>query len=317
MPSENPASLENARLSTDSGIPYKRLSGPKFHVDESGATATEVYLILASDVEAFIAESVPTPTVVNNLVLINPRRRLPGSSVFVTHSLDLEPHIPDKPGDPLGSDPNAESGTYETDYLVTIHYAVGLEEDENERNPSDPESFLEHSINVGGEFLNISPKNLCVKDIDVAGGGPGTETEVKDPLLPISKIICLVEHNLRWKYALRPDWATIVKTLGKVNSGVFQFGGFASPAETVLFVGVSGSRKYNWTGVRTLPIRVDPWDISFKFLEKRVEEEDRIYSWQHVWVPAEGKWLKVIRDCGVGNKSMYETASFGNLFRSA
>lgn len=307
----SPADIENSRLQTDGGIKYKLESGPSLGASESGVTAKERYIIKATDCEAFLLESIPPPQVFGAFIQKGPRRRMPGSSILFTKSVSFDPFTSDKPGDPFSFDPGATAGTYNDLYYAAIEYEFSFADDDD-KDENDPTTFLEQAVNVGGEFLNLSAKNLKEKsEYD------SSKRAMQDPLNVVSKIIPSVEHSLTWKFALKPPWETIVKTLGKVNSGEFKFGRFNTPEEHVLFVGVAGKQEYVWGGQG---IRIKPWNLDFKFLEKRVEDVDDagnifVYGWQHVYSSKDHKWVRVLRM--PGERDLYELADFNQMFKAS
>lgn len=298
----------SARLSTNGGIPYKLVSGPTFTANEDGASAREMYLMRGTDIEDFFVESLPPPLIFGGLVVKLPRRALPGSSLFFTSSISFEPHTGETPGDPLEADAGAVVGTYDRDYLATIDYELTLADDDDE-DPNDPETFLEHSVQAAGEFLNLPTSNLTSQNTDAEGGGDGAETPFR-PSDVVSKVVANLEHTLSWKHVINPDWRTIIRALGKVNNAALPIF-FDAPDETVLFVGVSGRQEYLWNGRSS---RVKPWSLDFKFHHKEIEDDGRIWSWQHAWQGTQQGWGKVLRP---GGRDLYETTDFLALFRPA
>lgn len=153
--------------STAGGIQYRLQAGsPQIRQTKDEATATETYLIKSTDAEAFSAESFPPPVMINGVGFLPPRRRMPGTTAYVTSNLDFGPQSDEKVWDPMGVYSN-ENASFDDNCLVKIEYSTELDNDENERNPQDPVTFLERSITAGGQFLSIPPKKTQVQDSDV------------------------------------------------------------------------------------------------------------------------------------------------------
>jgi len=266
------------RLTTAGGLKYKLLEGyPTIEQTEEGTTATEKYLMRSQDAGAFAFESRPPPYVLGFFIVQPPYRALPGSGGWaVTRSVSFAPHGAGLPWDPLGMDSGAEPGTYADLCEATIQYSTGKAAET--RDPSNPETFLEHSMQVGGEFYQLkSAKQYYAEDdldpdVDpplAAGSGRAIESE---SVPGAHKAVITIEHNFRWPFVLIPDWATIIKTLGTVNDAVKPLFKNA-PIETVLFSGVSGNQKYMWNGSSAY---VQPWSLDFKFSQRclRIDNVD-------------------------------------------
>lgn len=292
--------ISNARLATNAGIKYKLMEGyPKIGVTDEEITATEQYLIQMANVDAFILEAMPPPTILGNLILRSPRRRMPGASFLVTQSLQIEPHSGLTPGDPWGADPNAPANTYDDLARVTIEYTSAAAEGEDEEDPGggDPETFLEHSFTSGAEFLTVSPRKVKLPEQDIELNdnqlGPTDPAildapENKEPALAFIQTLPVIEHNLRWKLVLRPWWQQIFNTLGKVNDKRLKLF-FNSPQQTVMFSGLSGNRTYTIGAGR---VRVSAWSLDFKFAQKWLQKGPLSallsIGWNHVYVPGDG-----------------------------
>lgn len=295
------------RRSTSGGIRYKLLEGyPKVTADESKASASERYLIRAADVNAFLQESIPAPVVYLGSVYWPERRRMPGASILVTRSLSFEPHTGALPMDPFDADSGAPTGTYDSLCAVTIQYETMQNESEQEQDPNDPETFLEHSVTTGGEFMSWPPANTKKQDAE-AGQTGGAAVANKDPISPVVKTIPTIEHTLKWKNCLSPNWERIISYLGHVSSEDMPLL-FDAIEETVLFMGVSGSQSYLWDGATS---GVQPWTLDFRFSHKQIDENGAIYGWNHVYSPSDGGWRKLYRADG---QPLFLSADLVKLF---
>lgn len=304
------SNLTNARLQTAGGIPYALMEGyPKISASDDGCTAEERYIIRATDVEAFFAESMPPPVFLLDFIILPPRRRMPGTGFLVTEEVSFEPFDGSKPADPFGVDPGATPGTYGEFYVASIKYAAGQENDDNERDENKPETFLEHDVSVGGEFLSIPPAKTKIAEDDV--GSPasyGAAINNPDRNSPVQKLVATIEHNWRWKFVLAPPWKTIVRMLGHVNDRKLTWMFDAEP-ETTLFLGCSGKRVYLWNGAGTV---AQPWSLDYKFSTRQIDEHGTKYGWNHVYSPDKGKFVRLFRQ---GGEHLYLDGNFLDLFK--
>lgn len=311
------------RRTTDGGIPYKLMEGyPKIQGSGDKVTATEKYIIRSSDVNAFYVESIPAPLVFLGSVTWPNRRRMPGAAILITKSVDFEPFNSTLPFDPFDgddedADDEAPDGTYDPFCAVSISYeTVQNESGQDEQDPNDPETFLEHSVTIGGEFLSIPNNKIELHQGGTAGTAivPGQGTPIKDRVAPIVKTIPLIEHQLKWKNCLRPFWSRIISYLGHINDRKYTFSGggtsyeLAARKHCMLFMGVSGQQSYLWNGAS---IGVQPWSLDFRFMHKEVTESGKVYGWRHIYVPEDGKWVQMTRANG---EPLYQEANLVKLF---
>lgn len=286
------AAGDTPRRTTALGIPYSLMGGyPKITATRDEVKATEKYRIRAQYVSAFIVESFPPPVVTLNRLTIPNARTLPGSNVMFTKTVSFEPLSSDRPGDPFSVDNNAAEGTYEEYYIATIEYATQLpDSDTNE------DSIFEHSVNVGGEFMSLPAQKTELEDDGGVNGTAETSEPNKDIQLPLTQVVPTIEHDFRVRYVLNPNWEKFVELLGCVNSNSPNnnklVGIPKAKRETVMFMGVSGSQKVVWTGTNT---KEEPWDLEFKFSERSITDENGggPYGWNHFYIPAKGKYLRV------------------------
>ena len=310
----------NSSLSFLGTIPYTLMEGPTFDITDTGSTTTEVYHLRSKDLEKFFFLSFPPPVIAHGSINYLPaRRRMPGALGMVTTGINAVPLSSDKPGDPLGVDEDAEDGTYNDTYKVTITYET-LKEFDND--PNDPESFLEISLTGGGQFISVPPGKMEIEANDVndlamtsstangdppAGGVLPPEPN-RDRVVPILKVVPTLEWQLKWKHAINPNWDVIIANLGRVNNDSIPL--FRNPPkETLLYMGFSASQSYLWNGSRA---SVQPWTINYKFSQRLVTKGTHVIGWQHVYSPHKGIWVKVRAPDG---GRLYETMSLKSFFR--
>lgn len=317
----NPAAISQYlswRLSTLGGIKYKLLEGyPTIQMDSEATVVVEKYLMRSQDAGAFAAESKPPPYVVGLFIVQPPYRMLPGSGGWaVTMNVTFAPHGDGLPWDPFLIDTGAPAGTYADLCEATITYSTGKAAED--RDPNDPQTFLEHSIQIGGEFYQLKTAEQKY-DEDTAG------KIIPAPDAPgMHKAVSTIEHNMRWPFVLSPAWTTIFQTLGKCNNTVLPLFKNA-PVDTVLFTGVSGQQKYVWDGATAAS---QPWSMDFKFSQRclRGQKADGAgnldVTWNHCMLPSatggiDGIWVKPYYLKGADKIYMYEPGDLLTLFRAA
>ena len=96
------------RLSTAGGIPYKLVSrSGSFSYEDS--SATEEYIIQASDVLNFALEAFPEPIVIGSNLTYAPQPTMPGMGSLIPKRLSWKAFIDGMPIDPFGSDPGTDN----------------------------------------------------------------------------------------------------------------------------------------------------------------------------------------------------------------
>jgi hypothetical protein len=101
---------------------------------------------------------------------------------------------------------------------------------------------------------------------------------------------------MKWESVLNPPWQTIYTQMGCVNDEEMDLFNQA-PQETVMFQGVSGSKKYVFSG---FGIVAQPWNLTFKFSQKYINDPDlisgeSIAGWNHAWSPDKQRWVRLMR----------------------
>lgn len=289
------------RRSSPGGISYALLeNSPRITITEEENSAVEDWLIEAAKVNDLALEVSPPPTIVGGIIFKPPGFKMPGT-VLVSEEVTFEPHGNALPMDPFNSDSDAPEGTYEKYAKATITYRLNRNSNDDD-DPDDPTTFLTHTINAGAKILAFPPQNTTLNNL------PNREVNI-----PISKVVPTVEHSLKWDYVLTPNWALILSYLGRTNTNTLQFdtGFFAAP-NTVLFTGVSGTKRYLWDGFETSS---DPWELDFKFSQRYITDPHVVNGpagWNHVFNPRTGLW-EIVRLAN-GNP-LYTSSPLENLFR--
>lgn len=299
---------------TTSGIPYAVMAGfPRIFGEDLLTTKTvEKYIIRSSDAAAFYTESFPAPVIQGDFITLPFRRRMPGSGFFITKTVEFGPFREERTWDPLGFDPENEE-KHDEFCMVTINYETMLESDANPRDPEKPETFLDRQMNAGGEFLTINPKKTAVADVPIGTEATGSDGEPnKDMLMPIIKAVPIQEWTMRWNFAVAPNWEKLIGQLGTVNDDEYVFLENAE-VETVLYTGVSAAQTHSWTGRKDEEAEestVTTWNLDLKFSQRRIEEADEVFGWNHVWSPDKQKFIKPL----LGDRQLYRESLFLDLF---
>lgn len=332
-------SFGNSQFRTSGGIRYKVYQGsPTLKINDEGANASETYLMAVDDVLPFLTEAMPPPFVLGQRVIIPPRRTMPGSPALVTKSIECSGNNDRLPWDPFG---RFSSSVEAADLArVKIEYETSpySTDDGSEPDPEDPITFLEHSFDFGGEFLVVPPTNMKAvdgttpgddddypyDDNDITQGDdteePGdaiqVDPEVRDPMIKAIKVLPTINHSFRWPLALNPNFANILNALGKTNdrASAIMFG---AERHTILFMGVSGKRKFLWQNGRT---SITPYDLTFKFACKRGTQKingvDFLIGWNHVYRPELGRFQIVLVGSGANQRALYEETNLDNIFKA-
>ncbi len=291
------------RRQTSGGIKYKLLDGfPTGNFADEDAGVTEEYLLQASDFEAFLTESFPPPVVIVGTLFYPRRRPLPGFPVLVTHRVNCVPWDKGKPADPFGADSGAAAGTYDQFLRVTVEYGPTQENDQ-ERDPTDPLTFLEISANVSGEFLTTMPRGIAVWQED--NGKVTFDT-------PHTIVVPTTEWTIRWTQV---PWdffndtliARLRSKLGKVNQGAMTTLHDA-PAETILFIGYSRQQQFTW---REDNAGQPPMVVEMKFLEKNFEDSKGTQVTQNMFWRSGVGWQTLLFD---GGSRAYATTNLDEIF---
>jgi len=309
---------------TTGGVGYKRVKGPYVTATDTEVTAKETIAIQARDFVKFWTKAMPAPGIITKpdgteLISRPEKRTLPGAPFLVTQKVSIvdNPGAAGLPWDVFQADENAPAGTYEDLLFLDIEYKTatgGKKKDDEDEDPSDPETFLEYSVDVGGEYMMINPRKATWE-----GSSPGEQDEDNEDLqAPSAKIIPMINFSLRWPRVIQAPWAAIFANVGKVSTAPVQFL-FNAPAETALFVGVSGKRDFVWWGndgdATTNGFLLNPWTLDFKFQVKIIHLPDGTTGgWNHVYRPKKGIWQRLL----VGGLPIYPAAAnFNGLFLAA
>lgn len=135
------------------------------------------------------------------------------------------------------------------------------------------------------------------------------------------KIVCNVEKTLTWHMVPDPDssnvlnppnYANVLKCLGKLNNAVFD----GDPVGTVLFLGLDPHRtKPNFTNGQVY------WDIAMKFGVKNNgspiagDTTDGAAGWQYIYNPYVFLWDLISSDGTTSGNRLYQYADLSTLFK--
>jgi hypothetical protein len=329
--------LSESRFRTPRGTPYTLVNGPTIEYSAHGPLySTAAYRILRTDCTAFLRELTPSPYKRKGVVYqpeflsLNVPRLLKPEKVSVAGLLanddkPLDPFVTDSPdGGRLppnfGSQhqtvsPNQSSKTYDDQLLVTVEYGTSLASRFGMKQSDMPESILERSFGVSAELLSLNPNRFFrASDSSAAQtteGDDGEEASTADPgeaitdmRAPIAKLSSIIEHTLRWRWAIDPDFSTIMGLLGTVNAERYTWLNNA-PIETVMFTGLTGTQDFRAAefGLATL---IAPWDLTYKLAERLAVDESSRYTWNHFFNPSSDppRWMRLQR--GTEKRPLYD-----------
>jgi hypothetical protein len=182
--------------------------------------------------------------------------------------------------------------------VVTLNYRT-QEYSENGGTADDDEDgtvILAHAIQVGGEYLTL-PANGVRWENDP----PGKRNQEED--LAPAKLVPTIEHVFTAFRLPELPMDFIVANIGKVNETQDSF--FNAPAETLLFIGCSASRRVTAQGV-------EAWEIEYRFSQRIIWEGEEARGWNHFYRAQTGTWEKIKT---IADTYVYESSeSFMPLF---
>ena len=292
---------------TPGGIPYKAVELTGSFGSED-ATVTEVILIQASQLLAFVTESFPLTYPFTGTSVSPQRRTLPGLAPLLVKSIRYEGHTEGRPIDPFDGYPDVPANTYEPILKLTIEHGTSPANDD-EQDPDDPSTFLEITANAGGVFLAVEPANATWVGIE-ALGEPKSEA-VKEKNIPQTQTEPQTEWSVRWSQ-IDPDFfddtlmAKLRDKLGKVNGGAMTTL-YNAPAETVLFMGFALREQYTW---REGSAGKPPVQMDMKFVEKNLKTPEGVQvTHNHVYRTGKG-----YRRLLIDGKPLYAETDLDNIF---
>lgn len=265
------------RLRTSTGIPYKTVDR-NGSFGEEDSTATETYIIEAKNLLDFVIEGFPLPYVFGGTIFYPRRSFMPGFAPLSTKTIAWKGHVDGLPCDPFGSDPDAPDKTYQEFLEVQVTYGTTPQNDQ-ERDPNDPLTFLEVSATASGEFLVSTVRGGAGSAMwkvltEEEGFNPDTEHKEIDVGQPINQV--MIQWSLHWSQ-IPYAWfnSTLMprlrEAMGKVNEEPMSlFNG--APAETIMFLGFSMANQYTWRDGHT---GVSPISLDLGFLEKNFKVDDK------------------------------------------
>lgn len=313
------------RLTTGSAIPYKLVERSGVFEAEN-ASAKETYIMKANQLMAFAAECFPLPYYAFGTVYYPSRRRMPGLSPLVTTRITWKAHVGGRPIDPFGADPTAPDGTYEENVQLDIDYQV-MPENDQQRDPNNPFTFLEITGSASGEFLHAPVRGVALWvdepfESSQSSSSPapepypdilhGSENEVTEIDIPNTIVQPTIEWNCKWSqipfaYFNNTLLPRLRNKMGMINDDVFVL--FDAPAETVLFMGFTFREQFTWrSGYTGTP----PIELDIKFLEKNFKTSEGVQvTHNHIYRPGVG-WRRMT----INGEPLYEETDMDELFRS-
>lgn len=319
---------------TNGGIPY-RLVERSGYSERSESVWTEIYLIPAASLVAFVRESFPLPVQVNGIWTWN-NRLMPGTPNMRTRRVTWSTHVDGKPVDPWLNDPLAPPGTYHPVMRVIIDY----DNKQKEHDPDDPTAFQEISCNVSGEYLTLSPSGgKWQEGNDIVISATTSLNSSTAPDSPVTLLVPLTEWTLSFPRLDQQSFNSIYfprlqAATGCVNSQAYSIIN-SNPPETIMFLGFSMKQDditilpgetaideaENVGGIEPIKdyrLKFTPVNLELKFLEKRITVGQGatavIYGHNHYWSQESGNWTRLLID---GERPAYRNYNFNDFFTPA
>lgn len=265
------------RFLTDGGIRY-RVVNLEGEATQAATRFTETILLSADDLDAFIDESFPLPEIIDGISIYN-NRAYPGLSNLRTSRIQIKGHLGSKPIDPYEIDAAANANTYQDVLMLAIDYENDLEKD-----PNNPETYLNFSVNASGEFIHVTGGNA-----DFGRESAGTKVGPnKNPVTPATIFVPKSEWTIRQRQVSHKYFKdTLIHRLrngiGRINSKTLPPPFFGAYPETMLMVGWSLQQEFqrevldpDFVGPPQSFER--PMDISISFEEQFIQGDANDYS---------------------------------------
>lgn len=289
------------RLQTGgAGVPYRIVSMSGEFDPENAGVQMEA-LVPANKLVQFATEMFPQviETAESALGLSPPiypsYGKIYGTNMYA-QKVSWRGHVDGKPVDPFGIDPGAPADTYQKVCQVTIDFRTM--NDQEQSDPSNPETFLEVSCTGGGRFQSMgatAAKWMKDENTALTLDPAGESTDAVGPDTPISMVVPTTDWDLSWPRVPYTYWtnfliAKIRAALGRVNSAAMPI--FANaPRGTILFSGYSLKKNYSW---RSGVSYQSPFNLNLKFQELRVVDAGgTVRGHNDMWRPGYGwRFLK-------------------------
>lgn len=310
------------RLTSPGGIKHKLIRQWGKFGRENASWNMEI-CIQSHDLTAFIMECFPVPVVMGTLVSY-PRRFYPaGLPALECKDVSVEEFTSGRPIDPFAAGlayytTDEYNRTFEPYLKLTISFGPSPTNDQ-ERNPTDPFTFLEISASASGEFLSQEVNqddNVLWEDENGIAESP----DEYDTALGQTIMSHEVEWSCKWPQipfaffydTLKPRLHDV---MGKVNNAPLSLFGNA-PAETILFLNYKIGYEYTW---RDGFSGESPIQLTMNFVEKNFKGRQKNITtglWQNVQVThnhlyrANHGWQRLLVD----TKLIYEEHDMMEIF---
>ena len=326
------------RQKSSAGLPYRTLKGASGSVSYNSGTVTEKYLIVASDLLAWLEAGFPTITSVFGILYYPEQPAIPGLGTLVPLNISFDSFDNSLPVDPFGADPDAPDGTYGEYMVLTVQYGTHPANGSQPKAGEDgnPLTFLNISSNASGVFLTTPLDKGALWELIPGVSVPydkgmdsgtlkiketGEPSSVDNQNIPHGIVEPQVEWTVTWPSIPFTYFRDILMPklrarLGRVNSTPMAVL-FYAPAETILFMSYSASTSFTW---KSGFIGEPPMTLSMKFIEKNFITKagpavaggaivDLQVTHNHLYRPNFG-----YRKLKVNDKYMYATADLNVIW---
>ena len=306
-------SVNQWRLQTDGGIPYKLVAGyPQGGGTQGDAEISEQIIIQATDLEAFFEESFPSevPGPPGTSYTINTPRACPHRQYFYTDSIKFSAHDTSRPVDPWSVDESAPGRTYGDFLTLDIIYKPRKGAPQEGDNSGDEREFPEYELSSegSGDFIMIPATEWLAEDNE--------EDKPKEVEFKIPQAIPTISWTARWSSISRDTASFILaqsrQVLGQVNNVVLSQI-YNAPAETILFLGFNIQENYQFVWGEKQKTTLS---LELSFVEKNVQIPieagvAQTITHNHIYRPSTGRWEKLQRPDG---GLLYKLGNLSGLF---
>lgn len=184
------STTDRMRLATPGGVPFAVYeNSPSLKYSPTNATGDAKFIIQSSDIEPFASEVFPVPYFnAMGQIVIPPKMRFPGIPTLVASEISFDALDQTKPLNINLFDTSSPEGTYGDLVIATVSFETVTNEPgdgsdgsgDPEMDPGDPTTFLEHTVNVGGEFLTLNSPNDLWENEGGSGQAPPNEQSAEE-----------------------------------------------------------------------------------------------------------------------------------------
>jgi hypothetical protein len=301
-------------------LPYnaEMLNGyPRISINLNGGTTAEVKIMLPdwSNYADFANYLMGTREDIGGGVYVTQGLTFPGLPQLYVTNIEIEPWGGENARYEVLQDTFLDQHVmhYPNGAVFSIQYSA-LDNDDTGGGgkPEVPDgTILELEGDIGAEIVEIAGRKITLYE----GSDPSKDEQAIEDDWRVHMMMPVEEFTLTWHYVVRPPWATIRNTRGKVNNAAFMAptGGSAYfAAEQVLFKGAKYSRQLQ------IGTGLGYWKLVYHFAaQSKWKRNGDPAGWNHV-LESDGSsvtdWYKATFSKGLVSDP-YLSANFDLLFQ--